>query len=196
MSPRPIEFPVEGIDDGVVRLRLVTDADVEAVIEAVADPEIPRWTRVPSPYGESDARHWLRASSTGLAAGTDLAALIVDAGDDRLLGAAALHAISPESGRCTAGYWLAAGARGRGIATRALSLLCHYGFEELGLARIELWIDPDNARSLAVAERAGFSREGLLRSFRQVGGVRRDMLMYSLLPDDDVYPDRRYPQRR
>ena len=184
MSPKPIEFPVEGLSDGVVRLRLMADADLSAVVEAVQDPEIPRWTVVPSPYGESEARQWLRASTTGLAAGTDLAALVVDAEDDRLLGAVAVHAIHPESGRASAGYWLAAGARGRGVATRALSLLCRYAFDELDVKRIELWIDPENAASLAVAERAGFSREGLLRSFRQVGDVRRDMLMYSLLPDE------------
>ncbi len=184
MSPAPIEFPVEGLSDGVVRLRLMSDADVEAVVEAVQDPEIPRWTRVPSPYGADDALQWLRASSTGVANGTDLSTLVVDAEDDRLLGAVALHAVSPEHGRCSAGYWLSTEARGRGVATRALSLLCRYAFDELDVQRIELWIDPANAASLALAERVGFSREGLLRSYMAIKDRRRDVLMYSLLPGD------------
>lgn len=184
MSARAIEFPVAGLSDGVVTLRLMGDTDVPAVVEALQDPEIPRWTVVPSAYDERDAHQWMRVSVAGLAGGTDLTALVVDARDDRLLGAVALHAISPESGRCSAGYWLAADARGRGTATRALRLLCEFAFEELGVHRVELWIDPDNAPSLAVAERAGFAREGLLRSFRLVAGRRRDMLMYSLLPQD------------
>lgn len=185
MSPQPIEFPVEGLSDGEVRLRLMAEADVPRVVEALQDPEIPRWTVVPSPYGEQDAVQWLRASVAGLTGGTDLTALVVDARDDALLGAVALHAISPEHGRCSAGYWLAAGARGRGVATRALGLLCRYAFGALGVHRVELWIDPDNAPSLGVAERAGFVREGLLRSFRVIAGEPRDMLMYSLLRGDE-----------
>lgn len=184
MSPRPISFPVEGLDDGVVRLRLMSEADVPAVVEAVQDPEIPRWTRVPIPYGDEDARQFRRMTSNGLQAGTDLAALIVSANEGELLGAVGIHGIDPESGRCSAGYWVAASARGRGVAARAMRLLCTYAFDELGVQRIELWIDPDNKASLGVAEAVGFAREGLLRSFMPIKGQRRDMLMYSLLPGE------------
>ena len=184
MSPRPIEFPVEGISDDVIRLRLMSEADVPGVVEAAQDPLIPRFTTVPEHYGEQEARNWQRMATTGYAAGTDLATLIVGADDDRLLGAVGLHGLNPQSHRCSAGYWLAAGERGRGFATRGLRLLCAYGFDELAVQRIELWIEPANGPSLAVAERVGFSREGLLRSFMVVGGERRDMLMYSLLPGE------------
>ena len=184
MSPAPIEFPVEGLGGGVVRLRLMADADIPAVVEAVQDPDIPRYTRVPQPYGEGDAKLWQRTAATGLAAGTDLATLVFDEGDGSLLGSVGLHNLDPESRRCSAGYWLAREARGRGVARRALTLLCRYAFAELGAERIELWIEPENAPSRGVAEAIGFHREGLLRSFMHVGGRRRDMLMYSLLPDD------------
>jgi RimJ/RimL family protein N-acetyltransferase len=184
VSPAPIEFPVEGLSDDVVRLRLMAEADVDAVVRAVQDPEIERWLTIPWPYGIEQAHQWLRTSSAGLAAGTDLATLIVDAEDGRLLGSAGIHGLDPESGRCGAGYWLVAEERGRGIATRGLGLLCRYAFDDLGAERIEVWVEPDNAASLAVAERIGFHREGLLRSFAAVAGVRRDMLMYSLLPPD------------
>jgi RimJ/RimL family protein N-acetyltransferase len=50
--------------------------------------------------------------------------------------------------------------------------------------RIEVWIDPGNVASLKVAERVGFTREGLLRSFMAIEGRRRDMLTYSLLPGE------------
>jgi [ribosomal protein S5]-alanine N-acetyltransferase len=184
LSPSSISFPVEGLDDGVVRLRLMTETDEPAIVAAAQDPEIPRWTRAPSPYGEQDARQFRRSVNNGLQAGTDLAALIVDADTDELIGAVGIHGIDPESGRCSAGYWVAATARGRGVAARALRLLCAYAFEELGVKRVELWIDPENKRSLGVAEAVGFTREGLLRSFMPIRGVRRDMLMYSLLPGE------------
>jgi [ribosomal protein S5]-alanine N-acetyltransferase len=184
LSPAPIEFPVEGLSDGVVRLRLMADADVDTVVAAVQDPEIARRTTIPSPYGIDEAHQWLRTSAAGLAAGTDLATLIVDVEDGRLLGATGIHGLNPETGRCSGGYWVVAGERGRGVAARGLTLLCSYAFAELGAQRIELWIEPDNGASLAVAERVGFQREGLLRSYAQVAGTRRDMLMYSLLPED------------
>jgi RimJ/RimL family protein N-acetyltransferase len=184
LSPKPIEFPAEGLSDGVVRLRLLADADLPAIVEAVQDPEIPRWTTVPAPYGDDEARQWQRSSAAGLAAGTDLATLVVDADDGRLLGAMGIHGLDRETGRCSAGYWLAAGERRRGIASRGLTLLCRYSFGELGVKRIELWIQPENTPSLGVAERVGFHREGLLRSFMPIDGQRRDMLMYSLLPGD------------
>jgi [ribosomal protein S5]-alanine N-acetyltransferase len=184
LTPAPIDFPAAGLSDGVVRLRLMAEADIPAIVEAVQDPEIPRWTRVPDPYGEEEARHWQRMATTGYDAGTELATLVVGADDGRLVGAMGLHNLDPASGRCSAGYWIAAPERGRGYAARALSLLCEFAFEELEAKRIELWIEPANAASLRVAEAVGFRREGLLRSFMPIGESRRDMLMYSLLPED------------
>ncbi len=184
MSPPPIEFPVEGIADEMVRLRLIADADIPAIVEAVQDPEIPRWTSLPSPYGQRDARDWQRTAITGIEAGTEIPALIVDADDGRLLGAVGLHNLDPASGRASAGYWVAEPARCRGVARRALALLCGYAFDELDAQRIELWIEPANAPSLRVAEAVGFHREGLLRSFVPIRESRRDMLMYSLSPTD------------
>ena len=184
MSPRPIEFPVEGLSDGVVTVRLVADGDVAAVTAACQDPEIGRYTTVPSPYEERHARQWLTAAEAGMAAGTDIAAVVLDAETGELLGSVGVHGIDPASGRCAAGYWVAAGARGRGVASRALRLLAGYVFGELGLSRIEIWVEPENRASRGVAEAVGFRREGLLRSYMPIKGERRDMLMYSLLPDD------------
>jgi RimJ/RimL family protein N-acetyltransferase len=184
VPPAPIEFPQDGLSDGVVRLRPMTEEDVPAVVAAVQDPAIPRFTVVPSPYGDEEARRWLRVSAAGIEAGTDLPVLIVDAAGGELLGATGLHNIDPGSGRCSAGYWVAAPARGRGVAGRGLALLARHAFDALRVQRIELWIEPANTASLRVAETVGFTREGLLRSFMHIGGERRDMLMYSLLPDD------------
>jgi RimJ/RimL family protein N-acetyltransferase len=184
LSPRRIEFPVEGLSDDVVRLRLMAEADVEAVTAACQDPAIARYTTIPSPYEERHAREWLSQSQVGLGNGTDLATLVVDVAGGELLGSVGLHGIDPTTGRASAGYWVTAAARGRGIAPRALRLLCGYGFESLGVSRVELWIEPENAASRRVAEAVGFSREGLLRSFMPIAGERRDMLMYSLLPGD------------
>jgi [ribosomal protein S5]-alanine N-acetyltransferase len=83
------------------------------------------------------------------------------------------------------GYWCAPAARGRGVVTRALRLLSRYAFDELALLRLELITDPDNVGSQRVAEKAGYRREGVLRShLDHPDGRRRDSVMFSLLPGE------------
>ncbi len=59
-----------------------------------------------------------------------------------------------------------------------------WALDGLGLARVELHIDPENAASLRVAERCGYIREGMLRSVHFKGDQRGDAVIYSLLPGD------------
>jgi RimJ/RimL family protein N-acetyltransferase len=168
------------LTDGVVALREWRLSDVPAVVAACQDPEIPRWTLVPSPYTEADGREFIERKLSGEAGELGLA--IVDAASDELLGAIGL--CFPRAGTGGIGYWIAAAARGRGVATRAVRLMCDWGFRELGLARIDLEAEPENEASWRVAERAGFTREGLLRSWLELKGRRRDYYIYSLLPGE------------
>ena len=176
-----IEFPVEGLSDGVVRLRLMAEADVGAVVAACQDPDIPRWTRVPEPYGEPEARSWLAQEAEQRAKGEQLGLLVVDPDDGRLLGSVGIVHVDPQEGRCELGYWMARESRERGLATRAVRLLSRWVFESLPIDRIEIHAEPGNAASRRVAERAGFSFEGVLRAYLLHRGVRRDAASYSLL---------------
>jgi RimJ/RimL family protein N-acetyltransferase len=155
--------------------------DVPAVAAACQDPEIPRFTRIPSPYGEEDARRFLGEAVREEAVGVQLA--IVDPASDELLGAIGLMPAHEEVVG-EVGYWVVAAARGRGVATRAIRLLARCAFEELGMVRLQLTIEPDNGGSLRAAEKAGFTREGLLRSWADIKGTRRDLYLYSLLPEE------------
>jgi len=103
---------------------------------------------------------------------------------DVVLGCVSLEDVRLDQGCAAVGYWLAPGARGRGAAAQAVRLLARWAFAELGLARLELTCGPDNEASQHVAERCGFSREGLLRSHVPFKGTRRDSVIYSLLPGD------------
>jgi [ribosomal protein S5]-alanine N-acetyltransferase len=89
-----------------------------------------------------------------------------------------------DEGRGEFGYLVAARARRRGVGARALRLLARYAFEEHGLARLEAMVRPGNDASIAVAERVGFRREGLLRSYTVIRGERVDTLMLSMLPGE------------
>jgi RimJ/RimL family protein N-acetyltransferase len=83
------------------------------------------------------------------------------------------------------GYWLRADARGRGFATRALLLVTEVAFER-GAARVQLRAAVENTASRRVAEKAGFTLEGMLRSAHWSPRLQRrvDWAMYALLPGD------------
>lgn len=65
------------------------------------------------------------------------------------------------------------------MAASALIALTTFGWTIPQLHRIELYIEPWNTASARTAEKAGYLREGLLRSHQEIGGSRRDMLLYA-----------------
>jgi RimJ/RimL family protein N-acetyltransferase len=148
--------------DGDLVLRPKRRDDLDAITAACQDPEIPRWTFVPSPYTRADAEAFLAHSAEEEAAGTAANFLAVDAGDDRLLGSFSVMEIDRGGWSGEIGYWVAAEARGRGIATRGVTLLADWARRELGLTRIEILPHKDNVASLRVAEKAGFTDTGEL----------------------------------
>jgi RimJ/RimL family protein N-acetyltransferase len=184
LSPRPIEVPVEGLTDGVVRLRLGTDADVERITAFVQDPEVVRWTTIPAGQDAAGTRQWMQRGMAGLVSGSDLALVIADAATNEPVGTIGLHEINRATERAVAGYVLAHEARGKGLARRSLRLLCAFAFSDLRLARVEVTIEAENRASRAASESVGFREEGTLRSYMRIAGERRDMVMYGLLPGD------------
>jgi RimJ/RimL family protein N-acetyltransferase len=177
-----IVLPAEPLVDGPTALRPWRDSDISSLVTACQDPEIVRWTRVPAGYGESDARAYLMLRYDAIRAGTSAPFAIVAAGEHaRLLGSIALMRFAWEHARAEVGYWLAREARGQGHATRAVRLICRYGLESLGLERIELLAATENGASARVAERAGFTREAVLRSYMEGKGERLDMVAFGLL---------------
>jgi RimJ/RimL family protein N-acetyltransferase len=154
-----LALPDPPLSDRVIALRSWAPADVPALVDACQDPEIPRWTLVPSPYGETDARAYLRRVAGGWDDGVRATFAVVDAADHgALLGSAGLQAIDWDQRAADVGYWIGAHARGRGVAARAVELLAAWAFGTLGIERLELRTNAGNAASQAVARRAGFAR--------------------------------------
>ncbi len=162
----------------------MNDADVAAVAAVADEPQIARFTSVPSPYSETDARAWLTVTRAGLRAGTDLHPLIVDAETDEVLGACGLSARSRDPNTWEAGYWVGVAHRGRGLAGRAIRLITRFAFDELGAQRLEILAEEVNPGSTRTALGCGFTREGVLRSYLEIGGARRDIVVHSLLPGE------------
>lgn len=184
-AQRRIALPGEALVDGSTALRPWRDADIDGLVAACQDPEISRWTRVPWPYGRSDARAYLMARFDAILAGTTAPFAIVScAQQDQILGSISLMRLDWKHARGEVGYWLAREARGQGHATRAVSLICRWGFETLDLERIELLAATDNGASQRVAERGGFTREAVLRSYLRGKNGRQDMVAFGLLRDE------------
>lgn len=174
--------PPETLADDNVLLRRWARADVPAIVAACNDPEIARWTSVPVPYRDADARSWLqrldRQSKDGTAAGF----AVVDRASGLLAGAITLWLVQRHSAEV--GYWTVSAQRRRGLTTGALRLVVGWALDEAGLARVQLGTLPGNTASERVAEKAGFRREGLLRAWTSQRGDLRDVVMWSRLRDD------------
>lgn len=169
------------LEDGTIVLRAWRPADAERLAALSRDPEVPRWTGVP----EDNTAELMRAFHADRAplylAGTIVFWTLCE-GDEEPLGSIDLR-VEPDHARADIGYWLGAPGRGRGLMTRAVKLVSDWGLGPRGLARIEIRAAVDNVASQRVAERAGFEREGVLRSYFELKGRREDLVMFSRLPE-------------
>ncbi len=165
-------------------LRTWRAEDATALFEAFHDAEVLRFSwSSDADYTHADAVRYLQDREPARQRGEEVQWALVDP-DGHLLGGASLYQLDAEQGSASVGYWLAAAARGRELATTAVRLIADYVFTRLSVERLELTCGPDNIGSQGVAQRAGFLREGLLRSHMPFKGARRDTLLFSLLPKD------------
>jgi RimJ/RimL family protein N-acetyltransferase len=167
-----------------VRLRAFRDTDVEVVLSAGADPLIPLITTVPTSGRRADALAYVERQHERLTSGIGYSFAIAETVTDQAVGQIGLWMHDYRHGRASIGYWIAPGQRRRGHATAAIRALTRWAFTLRGIARLELYVEPWNEGSWQAAERSGFRREGLLRSWQAVGRERRDMYMYSLLASE------------
>jgi RimJ/RimL family protein N-acetyltransferase len=148
------------------------------------DPDVKRFTRLPVPSPPGFARTWLARYEEGRRDGTSDAFAIEDEAGG-FLGCTMAFGIEEDAKSGELGYVVAPAARGRGVATAAVRLMTEWGFGERGLVRLELMISVENAASKVVAERAGYVKEGVLRSLYVKEGLREDHELWSCLATDD-----------
>ncbi len=178
--------PPDGLSDGVVSLREWDQADAPAVAAACAEDEIAWWMHlIPQPYTENDAHDYIASVEAAWRDGTGGTFAVLDEHGE-IAGSIGMRVIDPLNDVVEVGYWAAAPARGRGLTTRALRLICAWLFDVVGAQRIQLRADVLNIASQRVAQKAGFVREGTLRSsaFNERQARRIDYAVYSLLPGE------------
>ncbi|GAA0931148.1 GNAT family N-acetyltransferase [Streptomyces thermoalcalitolerans] len=163
-------------------LRAPVPRDTDAVYAAAQDPEIQRWTMIPSPYLPEHARSFTEeVVPRGWADGSVFTfGLFLPRGE--LVGMLGITLRPP--GGAEVGFWAAREHRGNGYVTEAVLAAARWAFTRLAVDRLEWRAAVGNHASRAVAERAGFTLEGVLRSALELKGVRRDCWVGSLLPSD------------
>jgi [ribosomal protein S5]-alanine N-acetyltransferase len=169
------------LDTSRLRLRWLVPADVPDLFTIFGDPMV--------------CRYWSRPALPDVAAAAALQAEIADyfaarslfqwgialRATDRVIGTCTLAALSPEHRRGEIGFALAQSVWGRGYLSETLPTLLDFAFDELQLHRIEADVDPRNARSLHLLERAGFAREGYQRERYHLQGELHDAVLLALL---------------
>lgn len=174
-----LTFPEEGVRFDDLVLRVPNATDLQALQAAFADGELSEADNI-SPFCRDElAQGVLGLNSTG-----DLVRLVVaDDHSGETFGGGTLHHLDSERGIIEIGYWLLPRARGRGIATKVARALAEYAFT-LGVQRVTAYVRVGNVESERVLNRAGFTREGVLRSMPTSGRRRVDKTIFSLLPDE------------
>lgn len=144
--------------------------------------------RVPQPYTREDAVAYIRhCEESWRSGGNSNFAVLVD-GIAEPVGSIGVHWQDKiDDGIAEIGYWMGAAARGRGATTAGVRLAARWAFAaEPKLERLQLRADPENAPSNRVAEKAGFVREGVLRSVHWNARASRriDYVVWSLLRNE------------
>jgi Acetyltransferases, including N-acetylases of ribosomal proteins len=173
------------LTDGVVRLTMLTAADIDDYHALACEPDVVRFAvpPVPPPYDDSALR--CRHAGARWLAGERAELAIRDAATGAFAGHVQLVNIAPPLGQAMVGYSVAARYRGRGFATRAVRLLTDWAFAATPLARLVAGTAVENTASQRVLQKAGYTREAVLRGlFPGPDGTRRDDVEWVRLRTD------------
>lgn len=182
-GPDPLTVPSMSAGPDFV-LRPWEMSDLPLIREAAQDPYIPLITTVPSRYSDRAAEEFVRRQWDRAATGAGYPFAIVRSRDRRPVGAIGLWLRDLPEGRASIGYWMVPYGRGQGVTRGALRTVTGWALRDLGIPRLQLFIEPWNTASARIAVDVGYRHEGLLRGWQQVGDERRDMAVYGLLNSD------------
>lgn len=167
-----------------VRLRWMSEADIDALYTIFSNAEVMRYWSSPPISDRNAAALILKGVHGGFQNRTQLKWGLATRTDDALIGTVTLYNLSFDNRRAEMGYALGRAHWGNGYMHEALQGLLGYAFGVLDFHRIEADVDPRNGASIRTLERLGFQREGYLRERWQVDGEIQDALFYGLLRPD------------
>jgi RimJ/RimL family protein N-acetyltransferase len=178
-------FPVLTVATPRLHVRPLGVDDATEMAEIFADRQTRRWLPFPTGDGPVDGRAWCTEIATEARDhGDGDHYAVVRREDGRIVGCLWLRRTDWTAGSTEVSYAIAAEARGFGVAAEAVDALAIALILEHGLQRVELRVVPGNLASRRVAEKAGFTYEGLLRNAGHVHDERVDVEVWSLVAAD------------
>ena len=175
------------LTDGVIMLRPYQANDIDSVYEAVRESisELVEWMPWCHPnYSIEESRTWVESQPDKWEKGEEYNFAISYSTGELYLGGCGLRIIDRNIGAANLGYWVRTSQTKKGIATAATLLLTRFAFNKLRLNRVEIAVAVDNQASLRVAEKAGATREGILRNGLARNNTPCDAVVFSLIPQD------------
>jgi RimJ/RimL family protein N-acetyltransferase len=158
VTPGRLPFPLTLTGGGIV-LREWRSDDLDDLVVMLDDPDIARWTPMPSPFDVEAGIAYLKRAYQSRTTGQRIQ-LVITADGSVPLGEVLLFGVDLGLKEAELGYLVGAAHLRRGLAAGALSLLSAYAQSTLKLSRLLLRIDPGNLASTAVARRCGFRLTG------------------------------------
>lgn len=179
-------WPSADPEHGRIRLRTFADLDAGMAMDLSQDPYVPTVGSLQAHATHDQAVAWIERQRRRHIEGTGFSFSIADLETDRSMGNIGLWIRELDTGRAQVGYAVAPNERGHGIASDALCALTTFAWTIAHLHRLELYIEPWNTASIRTAERAGYEREGLLRSHQEIAGKRCDMFLYAAIRESPL----------
>lgn len=163
-----------------VRLRPLRPQDAVSWHGYLSDPQVTELTSYPE-MSLAAVESMIASRRKSFASGLSCKWAIASQDDDALIGTCGFNEWSRVQGWAELAYELARSHWGRGIATQAVAASLRWAFTDGGFVRVHAFVMVGNVRSERVLERAHFTREGRLRSYRLCRGQPRDFSTFSIL---------------
>lgn len=183
ISTLPSQIPT--LETSRLLLRPLTLADTDFIFQHFSDPLVTQYLLDEPPLtdraGAEEIIHFYLDPS-GMSRHNRWG--IHHKADDRLIGTCGYHQWSHQNQRAEIGYDLSPAYWGQGVMSEALRRVLAYGFEQMGLNRIQAVVYVENDRSAALLTRLGFAREGVMRDYHALHGQYYDHFLFALLRRD------------
>jgi RimJ/RimL family protein N-acetyltransferase len=171
--------------DGAICVRLAAERDIPEVLIAYQDDrELHRRLGEERPPTGAELGRRAEQAETDRVAGRRLTMTIVECDEDVCLGQLDVDHADWDHLAAELAIWVSPQRRASGLGSRALGLAARWLIQECGFQRVAVLTEPDNEPMIRAAERAGFTREGVLRGYRRRQGRRIDAFVMSLVRRD------------
>jgi RimJ/RimL family protein N-acetyltransferase len=178
-------FPEVTLETARLTLRPYRAEDAPEVAIACRNELTQLWLPLPNPYTDAEALAWCTEIAPRFrTSGEGIEWAAVRRSDDRLVGSFGLKRTDWRGRSSEIGYWVAPWARGEGLAVEAVQGIARWLLGDQGFERLMLRAAPGNAASLRVAEKAGFTREGVARNAGFTNSGRVDLVVFSIVSSD------------